>query len=121
VTGVVNDLADRPIDALTLAVALIAVVVGFGAWWTYFDFAGHRTPRHTPTATAQWMLTHLPLTASVAAMGAAMVTLVEHDTPRAHPRPPPGCCAAPPPSCCARSSSNASGNHIAASDYDQVS
>jgi low temperature requirement protein LtrA len=78
VTGVVNGLADKPNDALTLAVALTAVVVGFGAWWTYFDFAGHRAPRPTPAATTQWMLTHLPLTAAVAAMGAAMVSLVEH-------------------------------------------
>lgn len=53
-------------------------MVGFGAWWTYFDFAGHREPRQSPAATAQWMLAHLPLTASVAAMGAAMVSLVEH-------------------------------------------
>ncbi|GAA3777181.1 low temperature requirement protein A [Streptomyces coacervatus] len=78
VTGVVAGLAAEPIDARTLAVALVAVVVGFGAWWTYFDFAGHRAPRPTPAATAQWMLAHLPLTAAVAAMGAAMVGLVEH-------------------------------------------
>ncbi|AJF69424.1 hypothetical protein SVTN_00785 [Streptomyces vietnamensis] len=78
VTGVVSGLAAEPVDALTLTVGLIAVVVGFGAWWTYFDFAGHREPRRTPAATVQWMLTHLPLTAAVAAMGAAMVSLVEH-------------------------------------------
>ncbi|MFF7633161.1 low temperature requirement protein A [Kitasatospora sp. NPDC008050] len=78
VTGVVSGLAAEPVSALTIAVALIAVVVGFGAWWTYFDFAGHRAPRRTPLATLQWMLAHLPLTAAVAAMGAAMVGLVEH-------------------------------------------
>ena len=78
VTGVVSGLAAEPVSALTLAVALVAVVVGFGAWWTYFDFAGHREPRRTPAATAQWMLAHLPLTAAVAAMGAAMVGDVEH-------------------------------------------
>ncbi|GAB2723902.1 low temperature requirement protein A [Kitasatospora kifunensis] len=78
VTGVVSGLAAEPLGALTIAVALIAVVVGFGAWWTYFDFAGHRAPRRTPAATVQWMLAHLPLTAAVASMGAAMVGLVEH-------------------------------------------
>ncbi|AUY53449.1 low temperature requirement protein A [Streptomyces sp. CB01881] len=78
VTGVVSGLATEPVNALTLTVALIIVVVGFGAWWTYFDFAGHREPRRTPAATVQWMLAHLPLTAAVAAMGAAMVSLVEH-------------------------------------------
>ncbi|MEV7028583.1 low temperature requirement protein A, partial [Kitasatospora sp. NPDC093558] len=68
VTGVVTGLAAEPVDALTLAVGLVAVVAGFGAWWTYFDFAGHREPRRTPPATVQWMLAHLPLTAAVAAM-----------------------------------------------------
>jgi low temperature requirement protein LtrA len=77
-TGVVAGLAGQPISALTLSVGLIAVVVGFGAWWTYFDFAGHRRPRLTTSATLQWMLAHLPLTAAVAAMGAAMVSLIDH-------------------------------------------
>ncbi|MGW7404063.1 low temperature requirement protein A [Streptomyces sp. NPDC054833] len=78
VKGVVDGLVDVPADALTLAVGLVAVVVGFGAWWTYFDFAGRRSPRPARTATAQWVLTHLPLTAAVTVMGAAMVGLVEH-------------------------------------------
>jgi low temperature requirement protein LtrA len=77
-TGVVTGLSARPDSALTLAVGLAAVVVGFGAWWTYFDFAGQRTPRPDGAATAQWIVGHLPLTAAVAAMGAAMVSLVEH-------------------------------------------
>jgi low temperature requirement protein LtrA len=78
VTGVVSGLASQPISALTLSVGLIAVVIGFGAWWTYFDFAGHRQPRSNPSATVQWMFGHLPLTAAIAAMGAAMVGLVDH-------------------------------------------
>ncbi|MDB5065798.1 MAG: hypothetical protein JWM18_2232 [Chloroflexi bacterium] len=78
VTGVVSGLAHTPVDALTLLVALIAVLAGFGAWWTYFDFAGHRPPRRARPATLGWMLTHLPLTAAVAGMGAAMVSLIQH-------------------------------------------
>jgi low temperature requirement protein LtrA len=77
-TGVVAGLASQPISGLTLSVGLVAVIVGFGAWWTYFDFAGHRPPRPTTTASLQWMLSHLPLTAAVAAMGAAMVSLIDH-------------------------------------------
>ena len=77
-TGVVAGLAGEPISGLTLAVGLVAVVVGFGAWWTYFDFAGNRSPRRKPGASLQWMLSHLPLTAAIAAMGAAMVSLVDH-------------------------------------------
>jgi low temperature requirement protein LtrA len=71
-------LASQPVSALTMAVGLVAVVVGFGAWWTYFDFAGQRRPRPEPVPTVQWLLGHLPLTAAVAAMGAAMVSLVDH-------------------------------------------
>ena len=47
-TGVVTGLASQPVSALTLTVGLVAVVVGFGAWWTYFDFAGRRRPRTDP-------------------------------------------------------------------------
>jgi low temperature requirement protein LtrA len=77
-TGVVGGLASKPISGLTLSVGLVAVVVGFGAWWTYFDFAGNRQPRPGRTATLQWMLSHLPLTAAIAGMGAGMVSLVDH-------------------------------------------
>jgi low temperature requirement protein LtrA len=77
-TGVVAGLSGRPVSALTLAVGLAAVVVGFGAWWTYFDFTGQRRPRPERVPSVQWILGHLPLTAAVAAMGAAMVSLVEH-------------------------------------------
>jgi hypothetical protein len=88
VTGVVDGLAHTPVDMLTLVVALVAVVTGFGAWWTYFDFAGHRPPRRPRPPTLVWILTQLPLTAVVATMGAAMVSLTEHaraaDIPRSH-------------------------------------
>jgi low temperature requirement protein LtrA len=77
-TGVVAGVSGEPVSGLTLGVGLVAAVVGFGAWWTYFDFAGHRRPRQEPAASLQWMLGHLPLTAAVAAMGAAMVSLVSH-------------------------------------------
>jgi low temperature requirement protein LtrA len=77
-TGVVGGLAGQPVSPLTLAVGLVAVVVGFGAWWTYFDFAGNRQPRPEPVPSLQWMYGHLPLTAAVAVMGAAMVSLVDH-------------------------------------------
>jgi low temperature requirement protein LtrA len=77
-TGVVAGLAREPVSALTLAVGLVSVVVGFGAWWTYFDFAGRRQPRPAAAVSLQWILGHLPLTAAIAAMGAAMVGLVDH-------------------------------------------
>jgi low temperature requirement protein LtrA len=80
-TGVVQGLASEPVSALTLSVGLVAVVVGFGAWWTYFDFAGHRHLADERAATLKWLLGHLPLTAAIATMGAAMVSLIRdaHD------------------------------------------
>ena len=77
-TGVVAGLSSQPISGLTLAVGLIAVVVGFGAWWTYFDFAGGHSPRTERPASVQWILGHLPLTAAIAVMGAAMISLIDH-------------------------------------------
>src|ERR1700756_732887 len=44
-TGVVAGLSGEPVSGLPLAVGLVAGVVGFGAWWAYFDFAGQRPPR----------------------------------------------------------------------------
>jgi low temperature requirement protein LtrA len=77
-TGVVAGLSGEPVSATALAVGLVAVVVGFGAWWTYFDFAGGRRPRPERGASLRWLLGHLPLTAAIAAMGAAMVSLTDH-------------------------------------------
>ena len=77
-TGVVAGLSGEPVSPAALAVGLVAVVIGFGAWWTYFDFAGGRRPRPERRASLRWVLGHLPLTAAIAAMGAAMVSLTDH-------------------------------------------
>ena len=42
------------------------------------QIAGQRRPRPERRASLRWVLGHLPLTAAVAAMGAAMVGLVDH-------------------------------------------
>jgi len=51
------------------------------------DFAGRRLPRNADTGSwhTQWMLSHLPVTMSIAAAGAAMVSLVEHGSDSAAP------------------------------------
>jgi low temperature requirement protein LtrA len=94
-TGVVTGLAREPVSGLTLAVGLVAVVIGFGAWWTYFDFVGRRPPRPRPWATLSWVLAHLPLTAAIAAMGAASSST---PTTAARRPPRPGRSARAPPS-----------------------
>jgi low temperature requirement protein LtrA len=86
VVGVVNGLSAAPHDALTIITGMLALTVGFGLWWVFFDLVGRRLPRHDARASGRWMLSHLPIALGIAAAGAAMVTLIEH----AHdPRTPP--------------------------------
>jgi hypothetical protein len=78
VTGVVSGLTSDPTDARKLVVGLVCVLVGFGAWWTYFDFVGHHPPRNIRTSVVTWLVGHLPIGAAIAAMGATMPVLVTH-------------------------------------------
>ena len=65
-------------DGLTITTGMIALVIGFGFWWIYFDLVGRRLPRGDGRAQARWLLSHLPITMSIAAAGAAMVGLIGH-------------------------------------------
>jgi low temperature requirement protein LtrA len=75
--GVVDGLSTPDRDGVVIATGTIALVIGFGFWWIYFDLVGRRPPRNGgPLVT--WMLSHLPITLSIAAAGAAMVSLIGH-------------------------------------------
>jgi low temperature requirement protein LtrA len=63
---------------VTIATGMIALAVGFGFWWIYFDVVGGRLPKPDGRALANWILGHYPITLSIAAAGAAMVSLIEH-------------------------------------------
>ncbi|MEI2809652.1 MAG: low temperature requirement protein A [Nocardioides sp.] len=78
VVGVVNGVSGSDRDALVIVTALLALGIGFGFWWNYFDLMGRRPPRATYAAFMPWVLLHLPLTAVIAASGAGMVGLIEH-------------------------------------------
>jgi low temperature requirement protein LtrA len=77
VLGVVTGLSEAGADALTIATGSLAMVVGFGFWWIYFDLVGRRLPRRDGTIWT-WMLSHLPIQLSITAAGAAIVSLIEH-------------------------------------------
>jgi Bacterial low temperature requirement A protein (LtrA) len=85
VFGVVDGLSEHDRDVKTITTGMIALVVGFGFWWIYFDLVGRRPPRAGGTAMASWLLSHLPITLSITAAGAAIVGLIGHahdaDTP----------------------------------------
>jgi low temperature requirement protein LtrA len=65
-------------DLITIATGSLALIVGFGYWWIYFDLIGRRMPRDDRGVLATWMLSHIPITLSITATGAAIVNLVEH-------------------------------------------
>ena len=76
VVGVVTGLSDVERTWLTLVTGGIGLMIGFGIWWTVFDFVGRRQPR--PEVSMTWIYGHLPLTMGIAGSGAALVSLVEH-------------------------------------------
>ena len=78
VFGVVNGLSAAKHDAKTITTGMLSLWMGFGFWWIYFDLVGRRLPRNQGTAVANWALSHLPITGSIAAAGAGMVSLIGH-------------------------------------------
>jgi low temperature requirement protein LtrA len=78
VVGVVTGLSEAGHGLTSIATGLVGLMIGFGIWWTYFDYIGRRRPRMDGGRLLVWMSGHLPVTMAIAASGAAMVTLVEH-------------------------------------------
>jgi low temperature requirement protein LtrA len=78
VFGVVDGLSAPDRDGMTITTGMIALAIGFGFWWIYFDFVGRRLPRSDDGAVANWLLSHLPITLSITASGAAIVSLIGH-------------------------------------------
>jgi low temperature requirement protein LtrA len=78
VFGVVEGLSVGEQDVTTIATGMIALALGFGFWWMYFDIVGRRLPRSDGPALTTWVLSHFPITQSIAAGGAAMVSLIAH-------------------------------------------
>lgn len=78
VFGVVNGLSSVERDLLTITTGMIALWIGFGFWWIYFDIVGRRLPRDDGPTLASWVLSHFPITLAIAAAGAATVSLIGH-------------------------------------------
>ncbi len=79
VVGTVGGVAEH--HELTWVVVVTAVAgmsIAVGLWWVYFDFVSHRRPRPTIGMVSRWFYLHLPLTAGIAATGAAVFNVVEH-------------------------------------------
>ena len=78
VFGVVNGMSASEQDVKTISTGVFALLLGFGFWWMYFDLIGRRLPQNDGRYLATWLVSHLPITLSIAAAGAAMVSLIEH-------------------------------------------
>jgi low temperature requirement protein LtrA len=76
VFGIVGGLSVHDRDTRTITTGMIALGIGFGFWWIYFDLVGRRPPRPDGAAMMGWLLSHLPITLSITAAGAAMVSLI---------------------------------------------
>lgn len=57
--------------------AALSMIIAIGLWWVYFDFVSHRKPQPTLSKVGQWFYLHLPVTAGIAAVGAAIVNVIE--------------------------------------------
>jgi low temperature requirement protein LtrA len=77
ILAVVTGLSAAGTDPLTIVTGSLAMVIGFGFWWIYFDLVGRRLPRHGGEVWT-WMLSHLPIQLSIVAAGAAIVSVIEH-------------------------------------------
>ncbi len=78
VVVVVEGLAESTRDFETMATGILALIIGFGLWWNYFDATGRRLPRNDEHSIPVWLVAQFPLTMAIAAAGASMVTLIEH-------------------------------------------
>jgi low temperature requirement protein LtrA len=88
VVGVVGGLSHASADLMAVATGMLALFVGLGFWWIYFDIVGGRKPNTDGRSLTIWLLAHLPLVASIAAAGAASLNLIEHATDPAAPQAP---------------------------------
>jgi low temperature requirement protein LtrA len=78
VIGVVDGLSAAERDAETIVTGMLALSMGFGFWWIYFDLVGSRLPRASRVALANWVTSHLPIALAITAAGAGMVSLIGH-------------------------------------------
>jgi low temperature requirement protein LtrA len=100
VIGVVDGLSVAERDAKTILTGMLALSMGFGFWWIYFDLVGSRLPRANRVALANWVMSHLPIALAITAAGAGMVSLIGHALTPARQRAPAGCWPAPWPRAC---------------------
>lgn len=78
VVGVGDGLAEGEPTFSHLFTGMLMLFLGFAIWWTYFDFIGRREPVRGERNRVVWISVHMLLAGSIAAVGAGMVSMIEH-------------------------------------------
>lgn len=79
IVGVVSGVAGHHhLTWLVGATAALGMLIAIGLWWVYFDYISQHSPKARRSTVAGWMYLHLPMTAGIAATGAAILNVVEH-------------------------------------------
>lgn len=89
VVGVVNGIAEDGRTPMAVVTGILGLGIGFAYWWSYFDLVGGRRVRSARGALSRWLVGHLPVTLTIAATGAVMVSMVEHASQGHAPAPAP--------------------------------
>jgi low temperature requirement protein LtrA len=78
IVGVVRGVAEHHhLSWLVGGTAALGMLIAIGIWWIYFDFLSRQAPRAGRFAVMAWFYLHLIMTASIAAIGAAVVNVAE--------------------------------------------
>ncbi len=87
VVGVVNGIAEAARTPIAVVTGILGLGIGYAYWWSYFDLVGGRRVRSRRGALSRWLVGHLPVTMTIAATGAVMVSMVEHASGAHAPAP----------------------------------
>ena len=79
IVGVVTGVAaSHDLTWLVGLTGALGMMIAIGLWWIYFDFISQHFPIAERSKVVGWIYLHLPLTAGIAATGAAILNVVEH-------------------------------------------
>lgn len=78
VVGAVNGLIEADRTPLAIVTGVLALAIGTGFWWNYFDSVGRRMP--IVRFQNYWLFLQLPIVGAIAAAGAGMISLIEHSS-----------------------------------------
>lgn len=79
IVGVVQGVAEHHhLDWLVGLKAALGMMIAIGLWWLYFDFVSLRQPIAKLSKMIWWTYLHLPMTIGMAAIGAAILNVMEN-------------------------------------------